>query len=627
LWYTTATGGTGSTTAPTPSTSTVGTVNYYVSQTTGTCEGPRALIAVNVGALPATPIVTTPVLYCQGATAIPLTATGTNLLWYVAATGGTGSTTAPTPLTTTVGSTTYYVSQSNNGCESPRASIVVTINALPPAPTVTTPVVYCQGATAVALTATGTNLLWYLAATGGAGSATAPTPSTATVGSTIYYVSQTNASSCEGLRASITVTVNVTPPAPTVTTPVVYCQGATATPLTATGTNLLWYTAATGGTGSTTAPTPSTITVGSQTYYVSQTTGSCEGPRASITVTINSTPPAPITAAISYCQGATATPLTATGTNLLWYAAATGGTGSTTAPTPTTTTVGTQTYYASQTTGICEGPRAALVVTVNVRPGAPLVVSPLAYCQNGTAPALTATGTNLLYYTAATGGTGTASLTPSTSSAGSTTYYVSQTTGTCEGPRAAIVVNVSQSLTANAGNAVTIGRGDQTQLNGTGTAGARYLWTSNIAPLALLGLPSSATTLTPIANPLQTTTYTLTVSDGNTPALCPSVSSSVVVTVVSTCINVKNAFTPNGDGINDKWVVYEQSFCFKPGGATVNVFNRYGSKVYESKNYTNSWDGTYKGKPVPDGTYYAVVEFILLNGNKQVVKTDVTVLR
>ena len=627
LWYTTATGGTGTTLAPTPPTTTVGSTNYYVSQTTGSCEGPRALITVNVGALPATPTVTTPVNYCQGGTAAQLTAGGTNLLWYTTATGGTGSTTAPTPLTTTAGSTIYYVSQSNNGCESPRASITVTVNALPVAPTVITPVNYCQGATAAQLTAGGTNLLWYTTATGGTGSITAPTPLTTTVGSTTYYVSQTNASNCEGPRAAIVVNVTSTPAAPGVTTPVTYCQGATAIPLTATGTNLLWYTTATGGTGLTTAPTPATTTVGSTNYYVSQTTGTCEGPRALITVTVNITPAAPLTAAIAYCQGATALALTAGGTNLLWYTLPTGGTGSTTAPTPTTTTAGTQTYYVSQTTGICEGPRASITVTVNARPVAPGVLTPLTYCQNGTAAALTATGANLLYYTTATGGTGAATLTPSTATAGSTVYYVSQSTGSCEGPRASITVNVNAALFANAGNPVTIARGDQIQLNGTGTAGARYLWTSNIAPLALVNAAASATTLTPIANPLQTTTYTLTVSDPNTPAVCPSASSSVVITVVSTCINVKNAFTPNGDGINDNWVVYEQSFCLQPGGVKVNVFNRYGSKVYESQNYNNTWDGTYRNKPVPDGTYYAVVEFILLNGTRQVIRTDVTVLR
>ena len=86
----------------------------------------------------------------------------------------------------------------------------------------------------------------------------------------------------------------VTPPlpaAPTVTSPIIYCQGATATPLTATATagGVLnwWGTNATGGTSSATAPTPSTLTAVTTTYYVSQTVGGCESIRSAIVVTVN----------------------------------------------------------------------------------------------------------------------------------------------------------------------------------------------------------------------------------------------------------------------------------------------------------------------------------------------------
>lgn len=95
---------------------------------------------------------------------------------------------------------------------------------------------------------------------------------------------------------------------PTVTSSVTYCMGATATPLTATpmtGDTLIWYTAATGGTGSSTAPTPSTAAVGTTTYYVSQHSGISESSRAAITVTVNSlaVPPVPgtITGATNNC--------------------------------------------------------------------------------------------------------------------------------------------------------------------------------------------------------------------------------------------------------------------------------------------------------------------------------------
>lgn len=155
-----------------------------------------------------------------------------------------------------------------------------------PAPTVAGAVTYCQNATASALTATGKSLLWYSAASGGTGSATAPTPLTTTAGTTTFYVSQTD-NSCESSRASIAVTVNAAPSAPSVSTPVVYDQNATATALSATGTALKWYTAATGGTGTTTAPVPSTTNAGTTKYYVSQTVGTCESTRALIEVKVN----------------------------------------------------------------------------------------------------------------------------------------------------------------------------------------------------------------------------------------------------------------------------------------------------------------------------------------------------
>ena len=444
LWYTVATGGTGMATAPTPVTTATGTTNYYVSQTVTGCEGPRAMIAVTINALPSAPAVTTPVTYCQNATATALTATGTALKWYTVTTGGTSSATAPTPVTTATGTTNYYVSQTVTGCEGPRAMIAVTINALPSAPAVTTPVTYCQNATATALTATGTALKWYTVTTGGTSSATAPTPVTTATGTTNYYVSQT-VTGCEGPRAMIAVTINALSSAPAVTTPVTYCQNATATALTATGTALKWYTVATGGTSSTTAPTPITTATGTTNYYVSQTVTGCEGPRATIAVTINTTPSAPgVTSPVAYCQNATTSPLTATGINLLWYATVTGGTGSTSAPVPSTATTGSTNYYVSQTSGTCESQRSLITVTVNVAPSAPIVTNPAAYCQNYTATALTATGTNLNWYSVSTGGTGSATApTPNTATLGTTNYYVSQTSNGCESPRAMISVTVN----------------------------------------------------------------------------------------------------------------------------------------------------------------------------------------
>lgn len=90
---------------------------------------------------------------------------------------------------------------------------------------------------------------------------------------------------------SVTVTYNGFSDVPTVVTPVEYCRNAVAQPLAATPTEnytLKWYTDEVGGTGTTTAPTPETTTVGTTTYYVSNVdVNGCEGPRVAITVTVN----------------------------------------------------------------------------------------------------------------------------------------------------------------------------------------------------------------------------------------------------------------------------------------------------------------------------------------------------
>ena len=107
------------------------------------------------------------------------------------------------------GGTENYVSSSPVGAEISIPSLVFTAN--PTAPTVSSPVAYCVGATASALTATapaGSTLRWYTVATGGTGSATAPTPSTASAGTTTYYVASLNTFGNESTRSAINVVVS-----------------------------------------------------------------------------------------------------------------------------------------------------------------------------------------------------------------------------------------------------------------------------------------------------------------------------------------------------------------------------------------------------------------------------------
>lgn len=178
-----------------------------------------------------------------------------------------------------------------------------------------------------------------------------------------------------------------------------------------------------------------------------------------------------------------------------------------------------------------------------------------------------------------------------------------------------VVVSLLPPFTVDAGDPISIIIGDAVTLTPSANQSvASYLWSP------ATGL-SSTSIANPVATPTQTITYTLTAT---TAEGCEA-TDTVTVTVIPICIEVRNAFTPNGDGINELWQVYRSYECFR--NISVQVFNRYGNTVYESKDYRNQWDGTYKGKPVPDGTYYAVVKFTQINGKVVTIKSDVTVLR
>ncbi|WP_295190101.1 PKD domain-containing protein [Sediminibacterium sp.] len=84
---------------------------------------------------------------------------------------------------------------------------------------------------------------------------------------------------------------------------------------------------------------------------------------------------------------------------------------------------------------------------------------------------------------------------------------------------------------------------------------------------------------------------------------------------------IPNAFSPNGDGINDRWrIQYLESYP----GATVDVYDRYGMLVFSSIEYAVDWDGTRNGKSLPIGTYYYIVN--PKNGRK-IITGSVTIIK
>lgn len=171
------------------------------------------------------------------------------------------------------------------------------------------------------------------------------------------------------------------------------------------------------------------------------------------------------------------------------------------------------------------------------------------------------------------------------------------------------LISVYPSPTVSAGDDLTMLEGGQVTLKATAGSGVTYKW-----------IPSSGLDhddiLNPIANPTENTTYKLIVTSGTNCSAMDDVNITVLKNLV-----IPNTFTPNGDGYNDLWQIkYLESYP----NTTIDVYNRYGEKLYSSIGYSVPWDGRYKGANVPAGTYYYIIN--PKNGRK-VISGSVTIIR
>lgn len=85
-------------------------------------------------------------------------------------------------------------------------------------------------------------------------------------------------------------------------------------------------------------------------------------------------------------------------------------------------------------------------------------------------------------------------------------------------------------------------------------------------------------------------------------------------------VGIMNLITPNGDGFNDVWLISDLA---KIAPARVTVYTRSGVLVYQKNDYKNDWNGYYEGNPLPEGTYYYMIE----TADKQVFKGPLSILR
>lgn len=378
------------------------TTTYSASSTTtlGCSVSGATTLTVNITAAPTA---VSPQNFTSLTYASDLEATGTAIEWYTTATGGT-----PLAATDAVWSGTYYVAQTLNGCESlTRTPVVVSVILpemdwvnlqWPPVLNITqgeTADVYAQGYEPGVTPGAGPGygvLAWVGVSSANTDPSTwtAWTPMTfntqvgnndefvGAVGAglapgTYYYATRFKlvdgpfkygGYSVEGggfwngtTYTSGVLTVTCGTEAPIAAATQTLCTAGTVAYLEATGTGIQWYATATGGV----ALSNNTALVSGATYYASQTVG-CESlTRTAVTVTITTTPAPTALATQAFTEIGTVADLNAEGSDIQWYADATGG-----APLDDATPLEDGvTYYASQTIDGCESPvRVAVTVSI-----------------------------------------------------------------------------------------------------------------------------------------------------------------------------------------------------------------------------------------------------------------------
>jgi gliding motility-associated-like protein len=193
---------------------------------------------------------------------------------------------------------------------------------------------------------------------------------------------------------------------------------------------------------------------------------------------------------------------------------------------------------------------------------------------------------------------------------GSVTLTYQATSAFCSNAVSKITVRFIPPPTVNTGKLVYVISGKPTILNpDVSDNKVQYLWTPNQNI-------SNNTIKNPTVTLTKDITYTLTVTDTR-----GCITQDQLLVKVLKPILPPNTFTPNGDGINDTWVIPDLQ---RYPVVTVDIFTRYGQKVYHSNGYGTPWDGTFNGQQLPAGVYYYVIN---TQYNDEKVAGYITIIR
>lgn len=566
------------------------TISYTITNACGTAIASRV---VTVNASPFAGTITGSSSVCQGAV-VALADAATGGVWSSAPGSGSATVSSSGIVNGIVaGMDTIKYTVTDTLC-SATAIKIITINPLPDAGTITGPSSVCEGAT-ITLADTAGGGMWNISngtATISAGLVTGFTPGIDTISYTV-----TNSCGIGIVTKSITVM-----PMPVISGTINLCVGAT-TLLNATIGGGIWSSGdsaiatVTGSTGMVTGKSAGTVII---TYAM--------GCTATKTVTINPMPDAGIiSGSATVCKGATFA-LNETVGGGKWNSGnisivtidSTSG-----IVTSFTTGTVTITYTIGPNAGGCIN---SATYTLTILPDIDFIISSnvsqiKCYGDNNGSITVTVTGgSGDFQYEWSNGDTSTAlnNLNP-----GIYTLKVKELSKQCnETDSFDITQPDSLAVSADIKNDYCkTGNGSISVTVTGGTAPYSYLWSNNASGNEISGLLAG--------------TYGLSLTDMNN---CFKKLSVLVEDSNCTGITVHDGISPNGDGINDTWII--DGIENYPSNK-VQVFDKWGDMVFEEVNYKNDWIGKGKnGSLLPDGTYYYLIKLNASNSTN--VKDDYT---
>jgi gliding motility-associated-like protein len=623
VWYDSASDGN---VVADPSLGTLGTITYYAESeddVTFCVSTSRVAVTLTLNPKPIVPVSGGDQTECVSSPIQTLTATATaqggeSLVWYDAAIGGN---VISDPSLSTVGTITYYAESGNEetACvSSSRTAVTLTINPNPIIPVSGGDQTECAASPIQTLTATATSqvgesVVWYDANTDGNIIAE---PSLSSLGSITYYAESVNdATSCVSTsRVAISLTINPRPEVPVSGGDLTECtDGTTTQTLTATaeGNSISWYTTDTGGSP---VSEPTQVGVGTTTYYAESSDGDCESlTRTAVTLTIVGVVPNPTANDQTVCSDGTADQTItaiAVGDTITWYTELEGGS---VVSDPVQVGVGTATYYAESSIGNCLSvARTEVMLIITATPSIPTAtVSSQPTCTDSTGEITIGSQAGVEYSI----GEGFQD-NPIFINLQSGSYTVSvrfKNNTSCEIKGAVQTINPipAEIQFESMGDCIS----KEYIITASPLAGSYdpnnvdYQWKDNFGnPIGtnsntLNGSEIIASNSAEVTFPLN---YTLTIT--STATGCETTNN---IFIESVYCNIQKGISPDGNGSNDYFDLRLLDV------KKLQIFDRYGIKVYSQMNYTNQWKGqSDNGNELPSATYYYVMEF-----NNSVPKT------